>query len=340
MKLDNKELMLFTSQISMILKSGISLSDGILALSQEIEDEEYKNVLINVSKNLDNAMPIYDAFKEAGMDDEYMISLISIGEKSGYLDKVMEQLSIYYERLDNVNEKFKDAITYPSILILMMIAVISILVIKVLPIFESVLNSLGTGLNGLALVFMNLGQILARYGFILLALIVLLLIYFAYKLTKNSSLIKTLDQFKVTKHIGYNLACAQFAFALSLLMNSGYDSEQALKEMPELIEDSVLKEKIVQMIEKMNQGKSFEQVILESKVFKSIDNRLLTIGFKAGQAESTMAMIAKNYETEVDNEISRFLDIVEPSLVAILSIIIGIILLSVMLPLMSVMSSL
>ncbi len=336
-----QETTLFCEQLAMILQSGIALSDGIRAMGEEVEDAPYQHLLLQMADQLDEQVSFKEVLEKAGIYDEYMIHMVEVGEKSGYLDQVMTQLAIYYGRMDETREKIKDAVTYPGVLICMMLAVIGVLVIKVLPLFRQVLNGMGAELGSFALMLMQTGNLLAKVGLVILLIIALVVLISWFRIKKEKrSLMSVLSSFPLSKRMGQDLSVAQFAYAMSLLLSSGYDTDEALAMMPAMLDDAGLKKKIAALRERIATGDSFHQALVESGIFKGIYNRILVIGFKAGKAEETMARVAQQYEDEVDASINRFLDIIEPTLVAVLSVIVGIILLSVMLPLMSIMSSL
>lgn len=156
---------------------------------------------------------------------------------------------------------------------------------------------------------------------------------------KRYSMINLLEKFKLTKKVSYNLALAQFAYCLSLLINSGYNDEDSLKLCIELCENSTLKPKIEKLLED-SKNSSIEETIVKNPIFDKNYNRLLVVGAKSGHIEEAITSIANSYEKEVDYSINAFLNTIEPILVTIMSIIVGIILLAVMLPLTSIMSNL
>ena len=325
------ELALLCEQLAMILDSGMALNDSIRMIAKEVYNKDYASILNKMADDIDAQMSFGDALKEAKVFDDYMIKMVEVGETSGYLDTVMHQLSLYYKRLSDTNDKLRDALTYPSILVIMMLGVIGLLVIKVLPMFETVLNNMGVELGGLAYNLMHFGNLLARYGFIIVLIIILFVLYLLF--VKKDKLI-------LGKRLKYELDVAKFAFVMSLYLNSGYDINDALNNIKGLISNNSLKVKVDKFIENINNGMNVGEALSEVKIFKSIYNRILVIGFSSGKADEAMSRIAKAYEDEVDNSITRMLDIIEPSLVGVLAIIVGMILLSVMLPLMSIMSSL
>ena len=126
---------------------------------------------------------------------------------------------------------------------------------------------------------------------------------------------------------------------MSMMLSSGLDVDQSLDMAANLIDDVKTREKISQMKQKMAEGASFAESLIETQLFSGVYARMITVGFKTGSADAVMKKIAERYEEEIDEAVGKLLGVLEPTLVAILSIIVGMILLSVMLPLMGIMSS-
>lgn len=331
----------FLKQIGMILDSGLSLVDGLEAIESQVEDKEYKNVLNKTKDNLKNGDTFSSALEKTNAFDSYMVSMLRIGEDSGYLDKVVKQLSSYYYRMHDTRNRIKDALSYPTILVVMMLVVVIVLINNVLPLFKMVLANMGMEVSSLALLMLEIGKNLA---IIALAIIIILFIIFVWTLIslrgKEYSYIALLQKFFMTKKFANELAVVQFAYGLSLLLSSGISQVDALKKSSELCNDKELKKRIDVLIDDINSNKSMSDCIIDSHIFKDIYNRMLVIGLKSGHFEETMNEVALAYESDIDENINKMLDVIEPSLVIILSIIVGIILFSVMLPLGSVLVNL
>lgn len=323
-----KEKALFCDQLSMVLESGISLSDGLSAFSLDFKKlEEELNAGISLSL----------AIEKLGLGDEYMVSLIKVGEESGYLSESLKQLSLYYSRMADVKEKLKDVLTYPILLIVMMLVVIWVLIVKVLPIFNNVLRDIGVTISPLARHLMDLGSGLAIAGLLVLLVIVLLFSYFSLMFKGNDQkLLGNLEKMPFIRKIAHKMALAQFAFELSLLLNSGYEITSSLILCLDSCQNITIKKKIAELIDE----DSLADGLLKTKIFGNIYDQLLAIGFKTGKGVEAMDKVAKDYEKEVDRDINAYLDIVEPLVVGLLCIVVGAILLSVMFPLMSILSSL
>ena len=281
------------------------------------------------------------ALEEVCVYDAYMIHMIKVGEQSGYLDKIFQELGVYYHRMDDTKTKVKDALTYPSILITMMLVVVIVMLVKILPLFESVLKSLGIEMQGFSLVLFAIGKNFAIVSLVVLGIVFVLCVYvFLVLRISGVSFIHVLQKFFFTKKLSYDLSVVQFAYAFSLLMNSGYNQENALEMCSSMCEDTLLKKKIDALIVQIKDGKDLQECLLESHIFKEVYNRLLIIGLKSGHFETTLSRVAKAYEEDIDYSIQHVLDMVEPGLVAVLSLIVGVLLLSVMLPLTGIMANL
>ncbi|MDD3049002.1 MAG: type II secretion system F family protein [Bacilli bacterium] len=341
-KLNAKEKSIFCSEIATILSSGMSIYEGLEIISLELSNGRLKDIATSLMNNYQKTGHFYDVIKASNVFDNYMEEMIKIGEESGNLDDVMYQLSLYYERNDDMQMQIKDAITYPFILMIMMIIVIGVLVLKILPIFQNVLNNLGTALSPFAQTLMNFGENFAFIAFILLIIVILGVIIFVIyaKINRDSTVTeKLLSKFFATKKLYRNICMANITYALSLFISSGYPIEEAVKYLPDFINHSLLKEKLKKIITLMDQNISFADAIKECTLYEGVYANMVQIGFKSGKQDEILKKLVSLYEKEVDSSISAFLNTIEPTIVAILSLVVGVILLSVMLPLMSIMSS-
>lgn len=144
--LSNNELSMFCGQMSMILHSGISSTEG-LSLMAEDSPEQGKELLESLISNMEETGIFHQSIRDTKVFPEYMCNMIQIGEESGRLDEVMSALSEHYEQQETISRSIKNAITYPFIMITMMLAVILVLIVKVMPVFNQVYEQLGTGLT-------------------------------------------------------------------------------------------------------------------------------------------------------------------------------------------------
>lgn len=340
--LSNAELSAFCAQMAMILRSGISAEEGISILLEDSKDAQTRAILNTLHGEVERGESLYSALKTAGQFPRYLLDMVHIGERSGKLDEVMDALCSYYEREESISKSVRNAVMYPLIMIVMMVVVISVLVVKVLPIFDQVFRQLGSEMTGLPKGIMNTGTLIGNIAMVLVGIIAILaVIYFILRSTKGGRNLLTRFQSKffITRNLSAKIASGRFASGMSLMLASGLDTDESLKMVADLVDNVVLREKIEKCQQSIQDGVNFSEALVKAEIFSGIYARMVTVGFKTGAADTVMQKLADRYEEETDAQISHIISILEPTLVAVLSIIVGMILLSVMLPLMGIMSA-
>lgn len=342
MKLTMSEKYMLCNQMAMILESGFSLNQGVTMVYEEMDDKNIKGVLQEVAKYLDEQVSFSEAIDLTKAFDDYMVNLVKVGETSGNLDDVMQSLSEYYARIDDITNKLKQALTYPIILIIMMVVVVGIIVFKVLPIFKDVLNGLGSDLSSYANSFMEFGQIFSLICFAVLLVLVIVIIagYLYQRITHVNVLSNVVQKSFLTRKLSRALNKAQITYALSLFISSGYDLQEAMKFVPKLVDDKQLRANLEKCNEDLINGDSFVEVIKKYQIYQGMQLNMIQVGFKTGQVDIIMKQLSNSFQEEVSRAIDQFLNIIEPTIVTLLSLVVGIVLMSVMLPLISIMSSL
>ena len=337
----NAEVAAFCGQMAIILNSGISALEGLEVMKDETASKAETTVLEKIIEDTMSTGSLGTALEGTGLFPDYMVQMVNIGEETGTLGEVMEALETHYEREASIAKSIRSSLTFPLIMIGMMIVVIVVLLTVVLPIFNRVFMQLGTEMTGISRTFLNIGNALSTYSVsfiaILAAIVIIIILGFITK--PGRRIFRKIGQiFPSFRRISAGTAACRFASAMALTLRSGLNPERSLELACQLNEDKVFGEKLDGMKAKIDEGCDASQAISESKIFTGVQSRLCSIGDKTGRLEDAMEKIADLYQDEVDSTITRSLSVLEPTLVVILSVIVGIILLSVMLPLMGIMS--
>ena len=336
------ETSMFCTQIALVLKSGISLADGTEAIYSSCENGPGKKYFEEISTAVTQTGSLYEAVKQVGIFPSYMVEMTGIGERAGKLDDVMEALGLYYEREHNIKKSIKNAVLYPSVLLMMLAIVIAVLVIGVLPIFSNVFESLGIQPDSSAGIMMQAAKITAVIALILITAFLvisgILTLLFRFG-RKKEQLTQLFSRFPAIRHINRLIASARFASLMSMMLSSGYNLDEAMQLVPSVLPDNAARQKAVNCRNLMTDGISFPEAILRTGLFSPLYSQMIKVGFHTGQTDTVMQKLAAVYEEEVDDSISKTVSLLEPIMVAVLAIIVGIVLLSVMLPLVSIMSS-
>ncbi len=337
-----EELSMFCEQVSLILSSGVSLYDGMDALADNYKGTSTYPAFERIRQRVIDTGSLYQALKDEGLFPPYLVEMVQIGESTGKLDHVMASLSVYYMREAKIGHSIKNAVFYPLGLLAMMAVVILVLVWKVLPIFDQVYKSLGTEMPESALAIMNFGQGVGSAVLIIVAvlIVVILAVVVLLKTKYRQQAIATVGKiFPPVRRIYDCMTAEKFAANMGMMLGSGYPLEEALPLIANVFDDPSAKKRIETCAESVKAGTQFPEAIAQSGIFDKLHRKMIQMGFLSGKTDHVMNKLAYMYNEELDHNISKAVAMIEPAMVALLSIIIGAILLSVMLPMVSIMSS-
>ena len=341
-QLTNQEMAAFCDQIAMVLNAGISPMEGVSIMLDDTRAQEGKEILKIIADMCDEGESFYNSVEATGVFPKYALDMIRIGEQSGKLEEVMRALSFHYTREENISKGIRSAVTYPLMIVSMMLIVILVLIIKVLPIFNDVFAQLGTEMTGFSRTLMNIGTAISNYAVVFIAiLVVLVVLYFVFSRTEwgKKKFTHFLSKFFATRKLYDKIASGRLASGLALTISAGLDMDEGLNLVESLVDNSDLQDKIEKCRQMMSEGEALSDALCENEIFSNMYARMINVGFKTGSVDTVLKKIADGYENEVDEKISNLISVLEPTLVIILSVIVCLILLSVMLPLMAVMSS-
>ncbi|MCQ2519196.1 MAG: type II secretion system F family protein [Lachnospiraceae bacterium] len=341
-QLSNEELAAFCSQLSMLNKSAITPLESMRILMTDTKDPGSLALLTAIHDYILDGDNLSEALEKTKVFPNYVVKTIRLGEESGSIDDILVSLAEYYEREVEIHDSIKNAVAYPAVMIFMMFLVIMVLVTKVLPIFNQVFVQLGAEMSGFAASLLKIGESLNRYSVGIVSLIALLIvIYFVATKTAFGKRIskRILEKFFLTKSFYEDVATERFASGMTLVLKAGIDTYRGLDMINELVEHENISKKIEICKEEIMNQESLPDSLKKAQFFSNLNNRLVDVGFKSGEREEAMKRIADEYRRKSERKMNTIVSIIEPTLVIILSIIVGLILLSVILPLMGIMSN-
>jgi len=339
-----KELSIFCKQMSVLFFSQITLMEGVLLLSEQTENTQLKLALQEIyefmSKNnftFAESMNMYEH-----IFGSYLLNMITVGEKSGSLDRVFLRLSDYYDKEGRIRKKVKSAIAYPAILTVLMLAIVVFLIVRILPMFNDVLNNMGGGeLPGVTKALLSISSFLSNnFLIILLVIVVIAAAFKLYVRTDKGSV--WYDNFRMkAPFVGYmnsRVITARFSRSMSILLKSGVQLLNAFQDALTLVDNKYLKEKFLKAAQKIKAGDDLKDTLSEIEIFPPLFLRMVSIGQKTGNLDEMLDKCANMFDDDVDDAAERLTLMLEPILIIILSIVVGIILISVMLPMIEIMN--
>lgn len=326
-------------ELSLLLNAGVGTGDA-LALIAEESDPEYQELLKDMGRKVDDGMPLSAALKSTERFPVYVSGLVEVGEQAGHTVEALAALARYYEYRVRLDRKIRTSLLYPAVMLLLMLVVIGVLLVKVLPIFDDVYQSMGARLTGVAGGLLNLGQWLGGIMPVLWGILALLTIFLAAFAAVEPFRTRILSYWKKVhgdKGLSRMMNTARIAQALSMGMSSGMSLEESVSLAAGMMEDVAgAVKRCTDCRERLEKGEAQGSALRESGVLPGYFCRLLDLGMQSGAGDASMEKIAGDISEESDAALEEMVSRVEPALVLVCSVLVGLILLSVMLPLMQI----
>lgn len=333
--LDSDELSSLCWQLSLLCRSGVPWSDSAGLLLEDAQSPRLRAFLTRLQPPLTQGLPLSDALAQAGEMPDYLLRMVDIGQAAGRLDQVLSALAQYYRREAETRDALRRAVTYPSVMACLIALIFLVLVVWVLPVFSQVFAQVGAGASPFWATLLTNGSAAQTAAIGLAALLVVgavaLLVLFRrgkghVLLTRGAT--------------AEAMARGRFASAMSLMLQSGLPLDEALERTDELLSGSPLEDRFRDCRGRMEAGEAFPKAVETSGVLNGLQAGLLSAGFRAGAADEAMEELARRCQSEADDRLDRLLSRFEYALVLVLCLCVGLVLLSVMLPLLGVLSAL
>jgi type IV pilus assembly protein PilC len=323
--------------LHLAMQAGISVSEGVSMFAQEERDAAMRDRLTGVYDALETGGQLSGALRGCGQFPEYMIDMVEAGEKTGKLDDTLLSLSRYYDRQEHISKSIRGAVTYPSMLLAVLLFVLVVFIVKVLPIFYDVYQQLGAAMSGPAELALRAGAWLGGNWLpVAAAVVVIAVLIIAFR----AKVLRLLKRVFMGGALGAAMQCARFTSIMAMTMSSGMDTGESLLMASRLTDDQNVARKIAAGAELAGAGTGFAQCVEETGLLSTLYNRMLAIGVRTGCADTVMDEIAARSGDDANDRLEAFIGKIEPTLVIIMSLLVGLLLLSVMLPLAGIMSAL
>ncbi len=340
-KLDHDEVSYFCEQLSLIINAGIPLSEGAEMIGDNADDGVVTAVAKEMSGKLTEGATLFEAMDESGAFPPYAVNMVKIGTLSGRLDDVLKGLSEYYEQMADRLRNIRSAVLHPLILIAMMAAVMLVLILQVIPMFSDIFGQFDSSVREAVTASV---QYAYTTGFIILTvlgviLIVSLVIALLSRIPKiRNSLSAFVSRFFVTKKAAGFFSQAKFASAMSMMVSSGIEASEALENVMLLINDRDMNRRIDKCREQVIEGEPFADALNEAKLLPPVYSRSLKMAYKSGSFDEAWKKISVRCTDEANATSENLVSVIEPIMIAIMAVLIGAILLTIMLPMMDIMS--
>jgi len=342
-KLNHDQIGTLCRALGHLYHAGIGAGDALALLAEDESSPAEKELLQSMSRQADEGLPLSRIFRDAGCFPDYVCNLLAVGERVGRSEDTLTALANYYDGRARMEHRVKSALLYPSVLLVVLLAVVVILLAWVLPVFNDVYARLGSSLTGVAGGLLALGGLL-RKSMPLLCILLFLTVAFAALLavspTLRDKLVHTWRRSRGDKGITRQINTARFTQALSMGMIGGLTDREAVELAANLAGgNESFQNRCSACLSILDGGRGLSGALLESDLLSKAQCRLLDAGIHSGSGEQIMEQIALRMLEDSEQELESLAARIEPTVVVVMSVLVGVILLSVMLPLMHIMTA-
>lgn len=342
--LSEEQISVFCRSLAMMLRSGVTMQEAVELFVQDGDDAS--PLLHSTAQQMEKALGEGQSFAQTARDTgafpEYALGVFSMAELSGRLDEVLDRLADYYDRQHALNERLRSTLTYPVALLLMMCGVLSVLVFSVLPMFVRVYNSLTGSLATSSYAYVLAASLIGRVSLVLAVAVSAVLLVLAVMLHTQKGREKLngpMERSRFTRKAARQLAVSQMADTVSTMLASGAEEDSALEQCIRQTSHTGLRTALQACRSDMQQGTGMAQAFLRHKVLPPLYARMLQGGSESGSLPAAMESVALRMGQEAENALCRLIDDIEPVLIGFLTVSVGFTLLSVMLPLLGILSA-
>jgi type IV pilus assembly protein PilC len=347
-KVKSKELSIFTRQFSVMIDAGLPLVQCLEILAQQQDNKYFQQILLQVRQDVEEGSTLAGAMaRHPKVFDQLYSNMVDAGETGGILDLILQRLSTFIEKIVKLKRDVISAMIYPAAVVLLAIVAVAVIMIVVIPQFQNIfLGLLGPG-EQLPLptrIVVGISNFLAGWGGLtILAVIIglVIAIRFYYKTPAGRRNIDALLlKFPILGPIFRKIAVARFSRTLSTLLSSGVPILQSLDITARTAGNVIIETAILKVRAGVEQGQSFVDPLRATEVFPNMVAQMIGIGEQTGALDAMLGKIADFYEQEVDNAIANLLKLIEPALIGFLGVTIGSIVISMYLPLFTLIGKL
>ncbi|PSL15861.1 type IV pilus assembly protein PilC [Marinobacterium halophilum] len=327
----------FIRQLATMMKAGVPLLQAMEIVGNGAEKEKLKQMIYAIRDDVNGGSNLSRAFERHPQHfDDLVCSLINAGEQSGALETMLDRIATYKEKVESLKKKIKKAMTYPAAVVVVGIVVSAILLVKVVPQFESVFSSFGADLPAFTKWVIGLSEWMQQWWFI--GLIGAMGIGFTFtkaraKSEKFSNFVdRAVLRIPILGPILHKAAIARFTRTLSTTFAAGVPLVEALDSAAGAAGNVVYSDAIIQIRNGVSTGQSLQNAITMTGVFPTMTIQMIAIGEEAGSLDMMLDKVATFYEEDVDNAVDNLSSLLEPLIMAVLGVLVGGLVIAMYLP--------
>lgn len=336
-KIKPVDIAFFTRQMSTMIKAGIPLVQSLEIVAGSANNLTMRDMILKIRDEVSTGVDFANALREyPKYFDNLTCNLIESGEGSGTLDDMLDKIATYKEKTEALKGKIKKAMLYPAITLVVAAVVTIILLVKVVPTFESMFDSFGADLPAPTQLVVNISEFVQAYWLVALGVVFAVGFAFMYQYRRSHKLQDKVDLWLLkTPAIGaiiHNAAIARFCRVMGTTFAAGVPLVEALKSGAGAVGNAKYRDAVFQMRDEVSTGQQVNFAMRSTGVFPNMVVQMTGIGEESGDLDSMLERCAEYYEDEVDMAVDNMTSMIEPAIMVFLGVVIGGLIIAMYLP--------
>ncbi len=345
LKVAQSELLIFFRQLSVMLKSGVSLSLALDLLAENMTNKKFGSNISDIAKRLGGGEELSSSLRNyPRIFSPITIGLIEAGEAGGILSQVLERLALLIEANSKIKGQITGALIYPLAILLLTVTISLGLLIFIVPTFDEMFKSLGAELPALTTIMLNLSKIVTSLNFAVGAPIILFILTYSFRNIYSTSNGKQFCDDLVLKiplfgDLILKSELASFSDTLSTLINSGIPIVDSIERCINASKNQIIRISLRRTISLVTQGQELSSSLGSSKVFPKLIVSMIKIGEETGDLSFMLENLSNFYKREVEEAVTILTKAMEPTVIIVVAAVVGTIVISLYLPMFSLVNT-
>jgi type IV pilus assembly protein PilC len=327
-KVNNEDIAVFSRQLATMMSAGIPMVQAFEIIGNGHEKPAMQKLVLDIKANIEGGSTLHESLaKHPLYFDALFVNLVEAGEQAGALETLLDKIATYKEKTEALKKKIKKALFYPAAVLVVAVVVSVILLIFVIPQFESLFKGFGADLPAFTQMVVNLSRFVQSQGWWMLILVGGGFYAFFYfkKRSRRMQLVldRVLLKFPIIGPILQKSAIARFARTLSTMFAAGVPLVEAMGSVAGATGNIVYEEAVMRMKDEVATGQRLQRAMDNVGLFPNMVVQMIAVGEESGSLDTMSGKVAEFYETEVDNAVDSMSSLLEPLIMAVLGVLVG-----------------
>jgi len=335
-RIKKKDLMIFSRQFATLLSAKIPLASGLKTLYNQTQNLALKETIGEVVSDIDAGLSLSQSLeRHPAVFSEFFVNMVRSAEVTGRIESVMSFLADYLEKEVGLTSRVRNALIYPVVVIALFIIVAGLMITFVLPQIAPIFKESGIVLPLFTRLLIGAGNFMVQWWWIVVALLILFvfLLFDYFKTAEGRIVFDELSiKLPVLGNLFQELIMARFAEATSILIKGGIPITQSIEIASHTIDNAVYKDVLHEAAEKVRAGELMSQALESSGYFPALVCQLVAVGEATGRLEELLSRISAYYTREVDDLVANLVELIQPALIIVIGVFVGLLFASILLP--------